>query len=341
LDALRSDPKDTAKGEEQVLAETGGQIPASTPRPASQPNVNIVQNVKPEAGVTQAPAGQPRPTPEAQQPTLPDAYRRAAIHQQWTDEQIDNFYSADPERAMQTFANIYHSNNNLSKQFSEFGQLKRQMDEQVALAQAQPVVHQPATPDSKPAVQIDIAGLKKEYGDDPIVGVVKQLADTVNQLSQKPDPVERPIKQPAPVYQPPRYNPQALSEVNNFFGSAELKQYKDFYGEGNDYDALTPGEFANRYKVAEVAGTIIAGASLKGEVMPQRVALERAHLIVSQPYLEKSIVSKLSSQLVSRSANLTIKPGGQPGGQQPEQKPVGDRDQAVRNAGERMRRIGL
>ena len=177
-----------------------------------------------------------------------------------------------------------------------------------------------------------------------MVNVIQQLATKVNELSTPTTPVIAqpvPVVQPATVFQPVQPQSNALSELNTFFDSPELKVYEDFYGTGSDYNALTPGEFANRYQVGQTAGTIMAGAELKGEQMPIGEALSRAHMIHSQPFLEKAILAGIQNQLVTRSANLTIKPGSAPGSAiQPLGKPA-NRTEVEQRAADRMANIGL
>lgn len=347
LASLSSSTEDTATGEAAVLADKSTPDPdenAQKPQVVTQPAKTVpvvaqpAQTSKPEAGAQKTTVDQT--TTSENEPTLPDAYRRAAIHQQWSEEQVKDFWDADPIRALQTFKQIHESNNTLSKTFSEFGQIKRRLEEQ-AVVQAAPIA--PVAPVvTQPAVSIDIAGLKKQYGDDPLVNIVEQLATKVNELST-PAVTAQPVPpvQAAPIFQPVVPTQNALQEVNSFFASDELKVYRDFYGTGDNYDALTPGEFANRYQVGQTAGTIIAGAELKGERMPVGEALQRAHMIHSQPYLEKAIIADIQNQLKTRSANLTVKPGAAPGSAiQPAGKPA-NRTEVEQRAADRMAKIGL
>ncbi len=45
---------------------------------------------------------------------LPDAYYRAAIHQDWTPDEIKEFFEANPEKALKTLAKIHESTNKLN-----------------------------------------------------------------------------------------------------------------------------------------------------------------------------------------------------------------------------------
>ncbi len=64
-------------------------------------------------------------------------------------------------------------------------------------------------------------------------------------------------------------------------------------------------------------------------------------MIHSQPYLEKAILAGIQNQLVTRSANLTIKPGSAPGSAtQPTGKPA-NRMEVEQRAADRMAAIGM
>ncbi len=125
-------------------------------------------------------------------------------------------------------------------------------------------------------------------------------------------PVEKPYVPPVhyqpPVQKQPVYDENAaFRTLDSFFASETAKDYTQFYGESPDWNKLTQGEFANRRAVVQLAGSIVAGASMKGENMSDEIALEKAHLIVSQPYLEKAIVADIHKQLQKRGNSMTIR----------------------------------
>ena len=250
--------------------------------------------------------------PEDQLPTLPNAYKRAAIHQEWTEEEIDEFYNADPEKALKTFAKLHESNNKLSQKFSEFGNLQAQQEQQ---AETQRLADEEARASThiqpKSTTPVDMSELKRVYGNDPIVDIVQSLSDKISDMTTQ-KPVEKPYVPPVhyqpPVQKQPVYDENAaFRTLDSFFASETAKDYTQFYGESPDWNKLTQGEFANRRAVVQLAGSIVAGASMKGENMSDEIALEKAHLIVSQPYLEKAIVADIHKQLQKRGNSMTIR----------------------------------
>jgi hypothetical protein len=247
-------------------------------------------------------------------PTLPDAYKRAAIHQEWNEDEINEFFNADPEKALKTFAKLYESNNRLSQKFSEFGNLQAQQN---ANAEAQRIADEQARQEStfvqpKQPSPVNMDALRQTYGDDPIVDVVQKLADQIVELTPAKR-TEQPYVRPVEHYQPriqdrPVYEQNAaLKTLDNFFDSEAASAYTEFYGAGNQWDKLSPGEFENRKAVVQLAGSIVAGAEIKGENMSDEMALEKAHMIVSQPYLEKAIVADIHKQLRQRGNSMTIR----------------------------------
>ena len=59
---------------------------------------------------------------------IPDSYYRAAIHQGWKPEEIEELYKEKPELALKTFGNLLTSTNKLSSQFAELGRAKLRPD---------------------------------------------------------------------------------------------------------------------------------------------------------------------------------------------------------------------
>ena len=260
---------------------------------------------KPEAGINPEVK-----TSEEALPTLPNAYKRAAIHQEWTQEEIDEFYNADPEKALKTFAKLHDSNNRLSMKFSEFGNIRAQQEAEAQRFKDEQVTKPEPVYQPKPTPPVDMNELRRQYGNDPVVDIIQKLADQIADMK----PVEKqPVRelQPDPVYQP-YVKPQidqnaAFRTLDNFFGSEDVKPYTSFYGSDSDWNKLSPGEFANRREVVQLAGSIVAGAEMKGDPMSDEMALEKAHLIVSQPYLEKAIVADIHTQLEKRAKSMTIR----------------------------------
>ena len=298
--------------EEEIEKQIADEQSNQKVKPEEEEKSSTVKLEEKEAGKEFVQKNKQEAGKEVELPTLPDAYKRSAIHQEWTEDEINEFYQADPEKALKTFARLHDSNNKLSQKYSEFGNLQTQQDQKEAqrLADEQ-TQHESTFIQPKQPSPVNMDDLKRQYGDDPIVDIVQKLSDQI--LEMKPTkPVEQP-QRPVEHYQPqiinrPVYDQNAaLKTLDTFFASEAAKDYDKFYGVGNDWNKLSPGEFANRREVVQLAGSIVAGASIKNENMSDELALEKAHLIVSQPYLEKAIVADIHKQLKQRGNSMTIR----------------------------------
>ena len=237
---------------------------------------------------------------EEETPTLPDALRRSAIHQSWTQEDIDKFMKADPELAIQTFEKIHVSSNRLTEEFSKLGQAALN-------AQNQPTtITQPQRDEE--SVSAIVEGLKEDFGDEPIFeAVVKPLAKALDAQKQRPQPQP----EPAPVQQTQTDGRDSLvQQVTDFFGHDSLRDYDGFYG--------TPGhvktsEQINSYnQVLRMADAIIAGTTLQGNPLSAADAMERAHLMISEPFRETATAEALKTSVKRRSSGIQLKPSSSP-----------------------------
>lgn len=243
---------------------------------------------------------------------LPDAFKRAAIHQGWKDKDVDEFFEANPDSALRTFENIYNSTNNLSRKYGDLGRAHRQAE---------------AAKTAKDAgekkvdfVGVDIAKLKESGVDlDPAVEAIltaqnKQLeavTKTVNDISTTHKPVEVVNREAA------RHKVSADAtveqQIRNFFEIDSMAPYKKFYGDldlSMSWEDLTAGQKENRFRVIEQADLMVAGAAMQGQEMKVDEALGLAHLLVTEPVRERIIRDNIKSQVVKRTKSMVLKPSG-------------------------------
>jgi len=280
--------------------------PAGEPEPTPSPK----PKKETEAAGDGEPTPEPEPKPAIDEPTLPDNYYRAAIHNEWTPEEISDFLKVDPEKALKTFERLYKTTNEMSKRFAQLGETALKV--QQPQPQPQPVV--------QPTVQdfVDMKKIREEYSDNPLVDVIGTLNEGLKKL------VSQRAEQPQPVAQPQvdraRYEEDMAiaQQLQYFFGDDGMKSYDDFYGASLDesgkmlvtVDHLTPGQQANRTAVIRLADRILAGSELQGAAMPVSEALELAHLVVTEKMREKAIRDNLVAKVVKQGKGLTLKPSG-------------------------------
>jgi len=236
----------------------------------------------------------PTPAAEEKEIELPDNLYRAAIHAEWTHEEIKEFFESNPEKAMKTFEKIYHSTNKLSSEFSRLG---RQPQTNV----------QPSGQPAQPApVKLDWSKLESEYGkNDPLVELVRGLSDQVTQLSRSPvqPAAARQDVQPAP-------DPYLRQQIDVFFTDDSMKPYEDFYGKGKDTQDLTMKQQQNRWKMLNMADEIIGGAQLTGRQMDLDEAMERAHMVLTDSLRTEAVRKELVTKIKVKAHGITLKPRG-------------------------------
>jgi len=233
---------------------------------------------------------------EPEKPAIPDNYYRAAIHQGWEPEQISKLYEADPEGTLKILEKTYNDVNSLSQQFAQLGRKAKEMQEA-------PTKQEPEAPKS-----FDLDAWKKSYEEDPAAAMAsmfeamqKQTQGPDQALSQQPQQTSRDEMQE---------RLSTLEQLNGFFSADDLKAFNEFYGTSKklDWGDLTPGEYANRQAVVNRADEILAGAELLQTGMTVREAVEKAHLEITAPMLEKIVRKDIIKQVTKKAKSATLRP---------------------------------
>ena len=257
-----------------------------------------------EAADTEAPVVQDSDagvTEKATEDTLPDSMRRAAIHKGWTPEEIDSFYKEKPELAKKTLGKIHESTNKLSSQFAEMG--RQAMQPPVVPTQPAETVQQATTVHG-----VDLSKLKDEYGDDPIIDVVRQLNDEIIRLrpAQPAATTQNvPVEQTAAVQEEVR---QLIGGQINQFLSQIGKADDGHYGADKSWDEIDSKQVTNRMNMLKQADQIKVGAAAHGIRMSNTEAMTRAHILQTSAIQEKTIRAEIKGTLQKRQNNLTIEP---------------------------------
>lgn len=223
-----------------------------------------------------------------------DAYYRAAVHQGWTPEEIQELYKHDPELAVKTCKKLYESTNKLSTEFATLGRAKLQQEQEANKSKVDAVKANVPVIDLKP--------LQEQYGEDsPLVQVMQALIPVITskqETSNKNTETDTSSTNNAAMRQ----------LVDSFFARPDIVVYDNFYGKGNDVNELTHKQFQNRYRVTTLADEILIGAEAMGRKMTEDEALEAAHLQVSEPVRETVIRRGIVKQIKKRSKSITLKP---------------------------------
>lgn len=293
--------------------------PKSTPEPEPKPEPEPDPQPKPEPEPEPEPEPKPaddgtksEPKPAEDENTLTQAEIRAALHNNWKQEDLDELVKQNPGLAKRTCAKLLEGTNNLSKRFAELGrkaqEAKKEPDKKV----------EPKAKIELPPV--DLKKLREDYKDDPIVDVVvgmqttqQILIDKLNELgstSVTDSEVDAKTKKAEAI------EDAAISkQIDVFFSGQDVASYAGFYGEvpkgSKDWNKLTGEQVQNRYKVVEEANMILLGAEQQGmdkDEFTLDEALERAHLIVTEGIREQVIRNKIKSTTTKRQAGFTLQP---------------------------------
>lgn len=239
--------------------------------------------------------------------TIPEAYVRAAIHQEWKQDDIDELIKQNPELALKTFSNCYNSVNNATKEWSAIGRAK--IEEERRKAEADVTV-----PDSKPDIEPLLEKLRESYGNDPLVETVAKLLE---QNSKAAEPKANDATRSKDLYATAteRANKAADAStdtrINTFFNSDGMKPYEEFYGKlglSQSVRDLTNGQQEHRLSVLEEAECILTGYRMRGIEPSIESVLEKAHLVVTEPIREQVIRDGLKSSAKKREKGMTFRP---------------------------------
>ncbi len=243
-------------------------------------------------------------------PQLSDAYYRAAIHRGWNEDEVKEFWSANPKLAEKTFAKIYEAVNRSSEEFAEIGRVRK--DQLEHKAEPEETTVEATKRSDKKLGGVDIEKLRTEYPDDPVVDMVEAM-QTQNQALYDEMQVIKNTKPPEQSQEISQSEVAAIQQqIEGFFNGGEAELYGDFYGTvqkgATDWSGLAPGEKANRWAVIQMADEMIIGAESFSRELPRDEAMRLAHMSVTESIREKVIRADIMGQVVKRSKSLSLKP---------------------------------
>lgn len=246
---------------------------------------------------------------------VPDSYLRAAIHQGWKKEEVEELWKDDPEKAERLLKANLTATNNLSNQWSQLGQ--QQMGTQAPSAAPAATPNTPTPEANTKFTGLDLGKLKGQYDDDGLIDdVIKPLNDLLINMNKKLESVETKQTQDSQS----NSDRQAVAnkeksdavnlQINGFFDSLQSKELKTFYGTGSDWSKFEGNQAENRMKLLEQADQIKAGAAYQGKEITNEAAMDLANLILSSHLAEQKIISGIKNSLTKRERSMSLKPSG-------------------------------
>lgn len=241
---------------------------------------------------------------------LSDAFLRAAVHRGWKEEAAKKYFETDPEAANSLFQNLLIDVNKASGEWAALGKAKLEAERKAA-----EVLIVPEKPAEKPVFKgVDVDKLIRDNEiDDNTAAILRAQNESIEALAGMVQPPAAPVVPAAPAAPaaPTGPDPNVELEIENFFKSEGLKAFGEFYGGlklGQNWDDLSGGQQSNRWKVLEQADYLMAGAECAGQAMDAVTALERAHMMVSEPIREQAIRDSIKATATKRKKSMTIRP---------------------------------
>ncbi len=272
----------------ETATETAEETPSETAEePKTEDNQAETQEQQPEA---KKPTG----------PILPDAYRRSLKAYDWSDEEINAAFKANPLEFTVTAQRLHSNRNKETQQWAELGRQSRTTEPQPKTEpQANPYVDS-KTGQFKPINTAEIAekhGVSEELIADLVAPINAILA---HQNSILPD-----LNNSIQAVQRSRTE-QLTKQVDSFFSGPELKQFQEAYGK--DSASLNEAQIETRNKVLEMADALVVGAARQGRKLTVNDALLMAHDHVSSGLKTVAIRKEIQKSVTTRNAGITLRP---------------------------------
>lgn len=233
------------------------------------------------------------------EPTLPESYRRSLVaYGNWTDEEIDAHFEANPKMFLEMAGKIHHNRNAETAGYADAGR-------RVRAATVQPNAGS-VVPDEKLPGQmkpVDAAALIEKHGQEDLVN---DLLSPVNDVIQQINTILPQLEEGRQEAQRSR-NEVLGKQIETFFTAKEMKPYVKVYGDVTK-TALTEDQNQNRNKVLEQADAIVIGAKLQGRQLTVDEALLMAHDSVAGEFKEQVIRADLKKKTKKRAKGTTVKP---------------------------------
>jgi len=246
---------------------------------------------------------------------IPDNLVRAALHSEWTMDDIRKMYKTDPELTLKTLQKQYDDNNNVTRLFSEAGRRGKKPQGQPDAAPAVPTSGRKKLTLKLPTAE----ELKRQYPDDSLIDdqvipMQNQMMDMVTVINDLQDQIgNSQLNHEVAVNEVTQSadDRAAQTEINAFFENSTMGQFAPIYGErkmGQTWAALTPDQSRNRREVCDLAENIFLGAQAYGRPLSTEAALLKAHLVTTDEYRTKIIRNDLVAKTKKRSKSIQLKP---------------------------------
>jgi len=243
-------------------------------------------------------------------PTLSPLLMQAAQRNGWPVEDANEFFEADPERAVKTFERLLEGYNNLSAEYGKLGQTGG-MPPGSGLG-APPAVTPPTPSAPKPTQSVardilqDVFGkeamseLKDKYDDAFVRDALEPMAE---KFSKKLDEVVGPLQM-----QVDQYETEHVRQTCFAFLDKLNPAFNEFYGKGEDIEKLDITQRSARGELFTQADQIRSGMLLHGLSPSLTECLDRAHMRVASKHMSTLERKRITQSVKKRSQSITHRP---------------------------------
>jgi len=263
------------------------------------------------------------------EPTLPAAYRRSLLASEWSEDEINEFFAANPQGALTFAEKVHRTRNAQTAQFAAAGRQARQ----AAVAAPTPTATEAAQQAEGLMTPVDVDAMVEKLGNEE---VIRAIATPVNAAIARINDMLPEVQKSVRVAQ--QASKEALyAQIDGFFGSEELKPFEEVYGAGSmtDMESLPKVQQENRKRILEDADAICAGAALQGRPLTVGEAMLMAHDSVAKEFQAKLIRKDIKKKTKKRAKGKSLKPTGQ------KPRSGSDRRPSTRNQLEKQVAVGL
>lgn len=240
-------------------------------------------------------------------PTLPAAIVRSLKAYQWTNDEIEEAFTRDPEGFLTTASKIHASRIQETQGWAALGRAQRDEDSSLMPDAGQKAEPDPAVafPDGGIApIDFDQLAEASGYDKDALIKAFGPLATTIEAINK----ILPTLNDSVDYAEQHRQTEQATlaRQIDDFFQSDDLKPYQEFYGES--WDSASNDQVGQRNKALTLADHMIVGAAQHGQIISTADALELAHHTVAAEVKTSVVRKELAKQVTQRRKGISIKP---------------------------------
>lgn len=243
----------------------------------------------------------PKAKAEAKGPTFPAAIKRSLLAYGWTEDEVNEAIANDEGgKFLATATRIHQNRNQEIAAWAAAGRAARPKQE--APAEKGKPQASPHVDDKGLLKPLDVDGLIEKHGNEDFV---REVTGPVNEMIARINTLLPELASGVQSIQQSKQDALAR-QIDQFFGSNELKPYAELYG--TDSANLEDSQLETRNKVLELADALIYGAAQQGRTLTAAEAMSLAHDSVSSGHKTQAVRKEMKTKVQARGKGITLRP---------------------------------